>query len=156
MKTLILGYGNTLRGDDGIGVIAAQRLRQAFGDDPHVQVLALHQPTPELADTLSRCDRAIFIDASVDVPEGELRVTALAPGPDAASPSTHHLSPSALLDMAKLLFGSCPHAWLIAVGARDFACRDSLSPPVAAAIEQVLAQVRQLLLTPSPPGRGLG
>ncbi len=146
-KTLILGYGNTLRGDDGVGVAAAEYLRRQLRDDPSIEVLSVHQPTPELADTLSRCDRAIFIDACVDLPPGQVRVSPVAPGPDAAAAGTHHMSPAALLDMSQVLFAASPRAWVIAVGADDFACRDSLSPEVAAAIEKVHEQVRHLLQT---------
>ena len=35
-RVLIIGYGNPLRGDDGIGWVAARKLGQRFEDEPRV------------------------------------------------------------------------------------------------------------------------
>ncbi len=60
-RTLIIGFGNTLRGDDAAGVAAAALLTpQADGCD----VLTLQTPGPELAETLARYETIIFMDAS--------------------------------------------------------------------------------------------
>ncbi|PPT05423.1 NADH-reducing hydrogenase maturation factor [Geitlerinema sp. FC II] len=61
---LVIGYGNSLRGDDGIGRAIAEQV--ASWNLPHVRSLSLHQLTPELAEELSRVDRAVFIDACID------------------------------------------------------------------------------------------
>jgi hypothetical protein len=58
-QVLIVGYGNPLRGDDGLGWRAAERLRTVI-QDAGVEILALHQLTPELMETLPprrSCDR---------------------------------------------------------------------------------------------------
>jgi hydrogenase maturation protease len=45
--TLLIGYGNPLRGDDGLGwQVADQVARDA---DKSIKVVATHQLTPELA-----------------------------------------------------------------------------------------------------------
>ena len=50
MKTpgmdLVIGYGNTLRGDDGVGVLVADALE---GWNQAVRTLSVQQLTPELA-----------------------------------------------------------------------------------------------------------
>jgi hydrogenase maturation protease len=46
-KILLIGYGNTLRNDDGVGVRIAEIIAEE--NRPHVQVIATHQLTPELA-----------------------------------------------------------------------------------------------------------
>ena len=59
---LVIGYGNTLRGDDGIGpAVAGEIDRLAV---PGVRVIVVHQLTPELAADLAACRRAVFIDAA--------------------------------------------------------------------------------------------
>ena len=47
-RVLIIGYGNPLRADDGVGWQAARRLAE-LRQDEFVETLALHQLTPELA-----------------------------------------------------------------------------------------------------------
>ncbi len=46
-RLLIIGYGNTLFGDDGLGQLIAQRV--AEWAVPGVLALARHELTPELA-----------------------------------------------------------------------------------------------------------
>src|SRR5262245_29107852 len=62
-RVLIIGYGNPLRADDGVGWQAARHLAELLRDEP-IEILALHQLTPELAEPISRADLIIFIDAS--------------------------------------------------------------------------------------------
>ena len=60
---LVIGYGNTLRTDDGVGRLAAERL----ADDPRldgVRVIGRHQLTPELALDVSQAALVVFVDAS--------------------------------------------------------------------------------------------
>ena len=61
---LVIGFGNTLRCDDGVGpkaVLAVEELGL-----PGVRTLTCPQLTPELADPLSKVDSAVFVDAAVD------------------------------------------------------------------------------------------
>ena len=66
--TLIIGYGNPLRGDDGVGPRAAELLVEEDGVTSPllpdgVQVLVCHQLTIELAPQIAEADRLILIDA---------------------------------------------------------------------------------------------
>ncbi len=63
-ETLIIGYGNLLRGDDAVGCHAAHELEQHYRDDPEVEVIATQQLTPEMAEDVSRCGLVLFLDAS--------------------------------------------------------------------------------------------
>jgi Ni,Fe-hydrogenase maturation factor len=73
---LVIGYGNTLRSDDGVGWHAAALLagdRRLAG----AEILAVHQLTPELALDFSRASLVILIDASADDPPGTISVRPL-------------------------------------------------------------------------------
>src|ERR1035441_10847597 len=63
---LVIGYGNTLRRDDGVGPRVADAV--AALALPGVHALACPLLTPELADPVSRARVAIFVDAAVDAP----------------------------------------------------------------------------------------
>jgi hydrogenase maturation protease len=138
VRVLIIGYGNPLRGDDGFGFRAAQRLRSEI-DDPQVEIVAMHQLTPELMEPLSRTDRAIFIDAEWPAP------TACRTG----SAFTHHLTPAALIAGAQALYGRAAEATLLTTPGHDFDFGESLSPAVENALEETVERVRAILRRPS-------
>ncbi len=58
---LVIGYGNTLRGDDGVGQLVAVAVSK--WQLPGVIALERHQLTAELAEPLSRAAIAIFVDS---------------------------------------------------------------------------------------------
>lgn len=146
-RTIILGYGNPMREDDGAGMVAAERLRERFAGDPDVRVVAAQQLTPELAPELAEYDRAVFIDASAELKPGWVSLDEVKPAAlDHAL--THHLNPPALLAMARELYGNAPRAWLITVGGKYFSVGHDLSTPVARALVQCIDHAAQLVEQP--------
>ncbi|HTP32387.1 MAG TPA: hydrogenase maturation protease [Candidatus Acidoferrales bacterium] len=143
--TLILGYGNTLRGDDGAGYIAAERLQAAIAD-PEIEVQALHQLTPELALNLSQAAHAIFIDASAAGRPGRYMRVPLHAAP-ACAQFTHHATPEALLSTARALYGQCAQATLYLIPGQDFETPDRLSRPVQLAVDQLVSHLTESLRT---------
>ena len=82
---LVIGYGNPLRGDDGIGRHAAELLA---GDPPldGAEVLTSHQLVPELAEDISRASLVVLIDASLQGEPGSLSVRRIEPHPATPRP----------------------------------------------------------------------
>src|ERR1035441_7458473 len=108
---LVIGYGNTLRRDDGVGPRVADAI--AALALPGVHALACPLLTPELADPVSRARVAIFVDAAVDAPRGGGRRKA---GPaDTSQIMAHAASPATLLALARDVFGHAPEAWLLTI-----------------------------------------
>src|SRR5579884_346516 len=60
--TLIIGIGNPLRSDDGLGWAVAEQLSQACL--PGCVIRMVHQLTPELALWMATVSRVIMIDAN--------------------------------------------------------------------------------------------
>lgn len=58
VKSLVIGYENSLRSDDGIDIEVARIITSWHLSD--VRSLALHQLTLELAAELARVDLAVF------------------------------------------------------------------------------------------------
>jgi hydrogenase maturation protease len=138
MRAVIIGYGNPLRGDDSLGWKAAERLGDLLRPS-EAEVLAVHQLTPELMETLSRVDRAIFIDASAEGKPGEVAERSLKPRPDADS-FTHNCSPAGLLAGARDLYRHAPEAILLTVAGEDFSFSSELSPTVASRFDEVISR----------------
>src|SRR5687768_2137391 len=90
---LLVGFGNSLRGDDAIGPTVAGEA-EAWGD-PRLRVLSLHQLAPEVAADLAASRLAIFVDASVVAGAGIVRVEKLEPTPP-ESGLAHAIDPAHL------------------------------------------------------------
>jgi hydrogenase maturation protease len=137
---LIIGIGNTLRGDDGVGIAAAESLEQSLSADA-ARIIATHQLLPELAEPISRCDLVLFIDADATLAAGEHRLTAIEPAASNGRAMGHHQSPAGLLRMALELYGRCPRAQLHSIGGEDFGCRIGLSDQASAGLKKALAEI---------------
>ena len=141
---LIIGYGNPLRSDDGFGWHASRLIARALAGR-NARVITCHQLTPELAEPLSRCTHAVFIDADAAGEPGEIHCRNVQPQSSSSSAFTHSYSPAGLLASAAALYGNCPQAAVITVSAQSFDLGESLSPAVSAALPKVVDRVLQLL-----------
>lgn len=146
--TLVIGYGNPLRGDDQIGWLVAEQLRDAFADDVSgdIEIISCHQLTPEHADILSRAEKAIFIDACEGPHPGTIIQQIIVPGPVHTTSFTHNLGPATLLNMAQILYGQAPRtACMLTIAAESFDYTEALSPLVAAALPSIVERVLGML-----------
>lgn len=140
--TLVIGFGNELCGDDGIGphvarVIEARRL-------PNVRVRTLHQLTPELAEEIHSASQVVFVDAS-----RELRPTAVVVAPvnleETNSLQTHWVDPAGVLALTRAIYGRMPRAWLVTVEGKHFEPGDRVSPSTIAHAEEAVQRIIALL-----------
>ena len=85
----IVGYGNPLRGDDGVGQeVATALLRQknSAGGLASATIICAHQLLPEMALDISRSRFAVFIDAAHDGrPGGSVSLQLLGEPPEPAT-----------------------------------------------------------------------
>ena len=118
---VVIGYGNPLRQDDAIGRRAAELLKSC-----EAEIICCHQLTPELAAALAGAPLAIFLDAAVDQHPGQ--VLSRRVSPCHSDLTSHHLAPEQLLDLARLLNGDAPPAYLITGGVDRTGIGDTLTP----------------------------
>jgi hydrogenase maturation protease len=148
MRTLVIGYGSPIRGDDAVGPMLADQIQHAVesGDwPPGTEVQSRHILTAELVADIERAERVIFLDAAANLSPGEIRHRKLTP--DAAAPSTmaHFHDPRELLAWCEALYGSAPDAWIITVGGGHWGYGHfELSAPVNAALPAAIDTARQL------------
>ncbi len=144
-RTLVIGYGNTLRRDDAAGVYAAEMIERRY---PGVQCVTAPQLTPDMAVTLAHYRTVVFIDASVNAPE--LRVTRLKARAAAGEIDFHSVTPQMLLDASSDLYGVVPRETIqIEIPASDFTMGELPSPKVREIVEQCVEQFPTLLSWPS-------
>lgn len=146
-KTIVIGYGNTLRRDDGAGVTAAGRLAREF---PEAEVVTAAGLSPEMAESVAGCDRAIFVDASVRTTN--VRVTRLVPAGAAAKGEGHSLSPQAVLGLCASLYGNTPaDALLVEIPAFDCGFGDTMSAATLRYVDCSVQLIRELLTGETTP-----
>ncbi len=136
---LIIGYGNPLRRDDGIGWLAAEALRQR--SLPDVEILTEMQLFPEMAESLRHFSRVIFIDAAEGGTPGEIQCQSVQPDSLTDAAFTHHLTPSQLLALSALLYNHTIEGILFTVVGQDFEHGEGLSPAVQVAFPALLAKI---------------
>jgi hydrogenase maturation protease len=137
---LIIGYGNTLRGDDGAGRRLAEELAER--KLPRVRTLSVHQLTPELAEDLAACGAVIFVDARLGRAGDTVSMCPIAADGSLAAVN-HAMRPHALLAYARAMFGTSPRAWWLTVPGEDFEFGESLSAAAMAAAADALALIEQ-------------
>jgi hydrogenase maturation protease len=114
-RSLIIGIGNTLRGDDGAGVYAAERISP---DLPDTDVILTQELHPEFADRIRNYANVLFLDASLRTRRPV--VTILDPDAETPRPSSHALSPEGLLSLCRSTYHTLPlRAVLIEIPAFD-------------------------------------
>jgi hydrogenase maturation protease len=130
MRILVIGYGNLLRGDDGVGAIVAETV--AAWHLPGVRTLSLHQLTPELADDIAQVEVVFFIDACIEKKTASLEPIQLG---EITSTLDHVWSPPALLYLTQTLYNATPVAYQILIPALEF----DYGAPLSAIAEYGLA-----------------
>jgi hydrogenase maturation protease len=162
---LLVGYGNALRTDDGLGWHAAGLL----AGDPRLAgatVLQCHQLMPELALDISAAALVVLVDASHTLPAGRFTVTQVERADDAGTTWSHQLSPPSLVALAHELYGRAAEVFLVSAGVESLELGDRLSPVVAAELPRVVDAVADLVAShaarrgagpaaePADPGAG--
>jgi hydrogenase maturation protease len=169
---LVIGYGNDLRGDDGVGQAVAKHLWSACDGAPELAGTSFVwsvQLVPEMALDLSRASFAVFVDAAYDAGSpGSVNVHQLdnsvrAEGPIAAGASVSgcwlDLSPTGLLSLSVELYGHAPPADLVTVSVGAPTISPGLSPAVrtrvpaaALAVKRAIASWRRSARCPALQG----
>ncbi len=144
-NTLIIGYGNEIRGDDAVG----PRIAALVNDWklPAVTALAVHQLTPELAEPIAAAQQVVFVDASAALQVQEVQSRPLESATQ-CSGGGHVSHPGDLLALAQAVYGQCPPVWLITVPGERFEFGQSLSPRAEQGMEQALTLLRRFCERP--------
>jgi hydrogenase maturation protease len=156
-RTLIAGFGNVFRRDDGLGpaVVNALRMRlgrpaldsldDGFDDLGHrVDTIVLHQLVPELAETIKDYGLLIFVDAHVGTIPETMREERLRAGYQAPLVS-HQFRPSTVLALSQQMYGRAPSTVLLSLRGYDFDFGETLSSQAAQLVEPAVTRIISLI-----------
>lgn len=148
MKTLIFGYGNPDRQDDGVAWHVLREIMVHYGL-PFSDELDINyqdemrqldfdfqlQLTPEIADDLNAYDRVCFIDAHTGAVPEEIHLEKVTANFQ-KSPLTHHLTAASLLSIAETLHQKVPETILVSVRGYEFGFSQTMSAVTSALTRQ--------------------
>ncbi len=142
MDPLVIGIGNSARGDDAVGL----RVVEALGcsdlavehDGEPASLIALWEGRQEvvLVDAISSGERPGTV-VEVDIGESEL--------PAGLCHSTHALGPAEAAELARALGKLPPRIRLLGIEGADYSFGAGLSPEVEAAVDQVVRRVKEII-----------
>lgn len=135
---MVVGYGNTLRRDDGIGQVVAPELARLLRERGRkAAFLTAHQLVPEMALDIAEgnYDVVVFVDASVTCPPAKWDLSTLEFGSSKAVSDPHKLSPVALMEMVCMLKEDRLKALMISCGASDFSLGEGFSEEMSAILD---------------------
>lgn len=125
-KILVIGYGNILRSDDGVGVWIADRI--AALHLPNVAVRTCHQLHLELVPDLIDYALVILVDAGESGEPVSHRVST--PSSDLPSSTDHYVSPEILQQLALELYDATIPIHIYTVRGECFDFGSTFSPAV--------------------------
>jgi hydrogenase maturation protease len=149
---LIIGYGNPLREDDGVGPRVAETLRNSLSD-LHPTVISVQQLNPELSEECAQSGLAVFIDAGSQGVPGDTEFRWIDDAPERSSALNHFLDARQILSMAKKCYGHAPVAVLITITGASFGYSTELSATLATALPVILKKIEELVRSWTPTTR---
>ncbi len=152
-KSLVVGFGNSYRHDDGVGRVVVNRVRErlgrppldanddGFGDLGHtVDTVVLHQLSPDLGQELKPYELIIFVDAHTDTLDEEICVAHLKA--EHKTPFVYHQThPATVLEVAEQLHGEAPEGYVVSIRGYDFDFGEGLSEKTEALVEPAVEKV---------------
>ncbi|MCU0519205.1 MAG: hydrogenase maturation protease [Anaerolineae bacterium] len=161
-RTLVAGFGNLYRRDDGVARFVVNVLRERLGRPPldemddgfedlghPIDTVVLHQLVPELAEDLQHYDLVIFVDAHVasgipeSIHEESLEVAYRAPF------VYHQTHPSTVLALTMHLYDKAPRAILLSLLGHDFDFGQGLSAETAELVDPAVDRILGLSGAPA-------
>ncbi len=146
MKTLVLGLGNPILADDGVGIKVAQEVANQL-DSPKVTIAETSGAGLSLLDSIVGYDRVIIIDA-IQTKEGQAgQIYRVEPEDFSFTKhfsSPHQINLATALELGKMLDLAMPQKITIfAVEAKDIT---SFSEKCTPEVEQVIPEVVKMVL----------
>ena len=135
-KIVIVGIGNLLRGDDGVGLVVTTRLKEHLRNKPDVKIYSVGESPENYLDkiTADQPDIIYLIDAGgFGGKPGEFRLFSN-PQPKTQGFSTHSTSLSLVINF--LTLQTAAQVYLLAIQPEKIGMGETLSPAVTKGMEE--------------------
>lgn len=135
-KIVIVGIGNELRGDDGIG----KEFIESF-DEEGVDKIHLTFPDIDIIERIAQYDVVIFVDASVKTDRFKIREIT----EGKADPLSHHISLESITQLAKRLYNPNLKSYVVEIQGYDFGFSCQITPQARKNILEAQAHLKEFI-----------
>jgi hydrogenase maturation protease len=144
-RILVLGVGNLLLSDEGVGVHVAQRM-MTMDMPPEVRVVEGGTDGFGLVNVITEADRMILIDAVKGGGQPgsiyRFEIEDCPPYPDIFKTSVHQISILEVINLSSLI-GTTPRTTIIGIEPACMEMGMELSPAVAAKVPRVIQMIKE-------------
>lgn len=162
MRTLVIGFGNLDRQDDGVAYHVINALRQRLGQatlseeetgldnlgyDADADSIFVTQLAPELLDTAAQYEQLIFVDAHVRTDVGDLHCAPIQARYGSAT-FTHHMMPEMFLALLHTLYQQKLTGYVMSIRGHEFdfaPAKRELSAATEVLVKPATEQIVRLL-----------
>jgi len=157
-KTLLIGYGNPDREDDGVAWHILRGVADFFNliipdildedlikVDENLHFLFELQLIPEMTYDMAEYSRICFVDAHTGALENDVYIQHL-DRKFQNSPLTHHMTPQTILSILEQTFNHKPEAILVSVRGYQFGFENFLSPRTKKIATDAIEKISQWIL----------
>ncbi len=147
-KTLIYGYGNAGRMDDGIGERFVELADQWIESQKIANIVTdcNYQLNIEDAATVSEFDRVVFVDASVVEDVQDFRLEKVEPNDATIEFTMHAVSVNYVIDLCRKVYGKTPEAWVLHVKAYEFDFKEEMTPKAVSNMNNAFGFLKEFLM----------
>jgi hydrogenase maturation protease len=140
-RTLVLGYGNPGRQDDGLGPAAAEAIEamQFAG----VETSANYQLMIEDASAASESGLVLFIDASKTA-DAPFTIKAVVAATEVSCFASHVVPPELIMGLCREIYGRTPPACIVGIRGYEYEFCEGLTERALVNLEFALAHLRLL------------
>ncbi len=144
-STCIVGIGNPLRSDDGVGACICRLLEEKNLQD--VTFITTQQLDIGIAEDFSKFDRVVLVDASVNETAFSFMPLVQDFNPQTQSFS-HQINAGILYGLTQQLFSTNTRFFICAIGANDFEMGDQLSEKTISNALEAVSMLTEWIQTP--------
>ncbi len=146
-KTLIYGYGNPGRQDDGLGNAFVEEMalwvrREKVQD---VGLESDYQLNIEDALTIAAVEVVIFVDASIEEDISNFRLTRVMASEATIEFTMHAVSPSFILDLCHKLYQKEPDTFLLHIRGYEWEFKEGITPKARQNLQKALVFLKSHL-----------
>lgn len=148
MKTLIYGYGNPGRMDDGLGARFVELVEEWINKEgiQNIKTDCNYQLNIEDAAIVAEYDRVIFVDASVVEDLKDYKLEAIEANDASIEFTMHAVSTAFVIDLCRKIYNKVPEAYNLHIKAYDFDFIEALSPEAKNNMNKALNFLKAYLL----------
>jgi len=150
LKILLFGYGNPGRQDDGLGNEFIDQIEDWIEAEKldNIEVDSNYQLNIEDADTISKKDVVIFVDASIEQIE-DFILTRVTPDGARIEFTMHAVSASFVLDLCNKIYKKFPDTYMLHIKGYEWEFEEGLTVKAKQNLDKALKFTKNLLENPN-------